>query len=104
MKEWKNKFMQEMACELHIMRQAYGEEMEAQKQGFQIKLEWIEQGFKNKLEQVDGKLKKIELRSKIVEIKVKALRFLGQLVNQNLLPTKAVTELSNNNPNKWVEK
>lgn len=39
MKEWKNNFMQEMARELHIMQQPYGEEIEAQRQDFKIESE-----------------------------------------------------------------
>ena len=77
MKEWKSKFMQEMARELHIMRQVHGEEMEAQRQSFQIELKRVEQGFENKLEQVGGKLEKMELRSKMLKNEVRALRSPG---------------------------
>ncbi len=74
MKEWKSKFMQEMARKLHIMRHVHGEEMEAQRQVFQNKLEQVEQGFENKLEHIGGKMEKMELRSKMLENKVRALK------------------------------
>ncbi len=104
MKEWKSKFMQEMAHELYIMRQTHGEKMKAQRQGFQIELEQIEQGFQNKLEEVGEKLEQVELRSKMQENEVRALRSPGQLATRNPPPTKAVTVSSSDNLNKRVEK
>ena len=104
MKDWKSKFMQEIARELHIMWQTHGEEMEAQRQGFQIELERVEQGFENKLEQVDGKLEKMKLRSKLLENEVRAVRSPGQLATRNPPPTEAVRESSSDTRIKRVEK
>lgn len=58
--------------------------MEAQRQDFQIELEQIEQGCQIELEQVGTKVEQLELRSKALENKVKALRSPGQLVRQDL--------------------
>lgn len=86
MKEWKDKVMQEMTRELHIIRQTHEEEMEAQRQGFQIELE-----------RVGGKLEQLELRSKVLENEVKALRLPGQLATRKSPPAKAVAVSSSGN-------
>ena len=86
MKEWKDKVMQEMTRELHIIRQTHEEEMEAQRQGFQIELE-----------RVGGKLEQLELRSKALENEVKALRLPGQLATRKSPPAKAVAVSSSGN-------
>lgn len=69
-----------------------------------IELKRVEQGLENKLEQIDEKLEKIELRSKMLENKVRALGSSEQSATRNLPPTKAVTELRRNHVNINVEK
>lgn len=68
-----------MMRELYIIRQSYEEVMEGQRQGFQIELEHVKE-----------KQEKLELRSKLLENKVKALKSLRQHTGQKTLPTKAV--------------
>ena len=86
MKEWKEKVMQEMTRELHIIRQTHEEEIKAQSQGFQIELE-----------RVGGKLEQLQLRSKVLENEVKALRLPGQLATRKSPPAKAVAVSSSGN-------
>ena len=86
MKMWKENFMQKMTQELYIIWQTYEEEMDAQRQGFQMELE-----------QVRGKLEQLELRSKALENKVKALRLPGQLATRKSPPAKAVVVSSSGN-------
>ena len=83
MKEWKDKVMQEMMRELHIIRQSHEEVVESQRQGFQIELE-----------RVGGKLEQLESRSKLLENEVKALKFPGQHTGRKIPPTKAVSPSS----------
>lgn len=61
-----------MEHKLNIILKVYRKEMEAQRQGFQTELEQVKQGFENKLEQIGGKLEKMELRSKMLENKIRA--------------------------------
>ena len=51
MQEWKENVMQEVARELHVIRQMHEEAMEAQRQSFQIELEHVG----GKLEQLESK-------------------------------------------------
>ena len=83
MREWKDQVMQEMARELHIIRQTHEEAMEAQRQGFQIELE-----------RVGGKLEQLELR---LENEVKALRFPGQHTSRKTPSAKAALPSSGGN-------
>ncbi len=83
--------MQELTRELHIIRQAHKEEMEAQRQGFQIQLE-----------QVGGKVEQLELR---LENEVRALRSSGQQAAQNPPPlAKAVVVSSSGTQDERAEK
>lgn len=85
-KEQKDKVMQEMTRELHIIQQTHERKIEAQSQGFQIKLE-----------QVRGKLEQLELRLKAIENEVKALKLLEHLATRKSLPAKAVAGPSSSN-------
>ena len=94
MRGWKDKVMQEITRELHLIRQAHEEEMEAQRQGFQIELE-----------RVGGKVEQLELRAKTLENEVRALRSSGQQAARNPPPlAKAVAVSSSGTQDERAEK
>ncbi len=93
MRGLKDKVMQEIARELHIIRQTH-EEMEAQRQSFQFELE-----------RICGKLEQLEFRSKTLENEVRALRSSGQLAARNPPPiAQAVAVSSSGNQNTRAER
>ena len=72
MQEWKENVMQEVARELHVIRQMHEGAMEAQRQNFQLELE-----------RMGGKVEQLESE-------VKALKFPGQHLARKTPPAKAV--------------
>lgn len=83
MKVQKDKIMQEIIRELHIIQLLYKEVMKGQRQGFQIKLECIR-----------GKLEEFESRSKLLENKVKVQESPGQQISRKTSPIKVVLPLN----------
>lgn len=58
LKEWKDKAMQELMRELHIIRQTHEKVIDGQRRGFEIELEGQRQSFQTELERVRGKLER----------------------------------------------
>lgn len=77
MKEWKEKVMQEVARELHGIRQMHEGAMEAQRQTFQLELE-----------RMGGKVEQLESE-------VKALKFPGQQLTRETPPVAVAPSSSN---------
>ena len=60
MKEWKENIMQEVARELHVIRQIHEGAMEAQRQSFQLELERMG----GKVEQLESEVKALKVRGR----------------------------------------
>ena len=58
--------MQEVARELHAIKQAYKEAMEGQKYSFQMELEKVREGFQREIEKVRRELHQVQLHWKIL--------------------------------------
>lgn len=71
--------MQEIIYELFIIWQLHKKIVKGQSQDFQIELEYVR-----------GKLGKLESRSKLLENKVKALKFLRKQISQKTSLTKTI--------------
>ena len=82
MQEWKHVVMQEVARELHTIRQAHEEAMEAQRCGFQMELEKVREG-----------LRLVESRSKTLEYEISSLKGRKQVPDQR--PTQDTPAIMN---------
>ena len=86
MREWKQVIMQEVAHELHAIRQAHEEAMEGQRYGFQMELEKVREGFQMELGKVREELHQVEARSTTLECEINAQK--GQKQSPKPRPTQ----------------
>ena len=86
MREWKQVIMQEVARELHAIRQAHEEAMEGQRYGFQMELEKVREGFQMELGKVREELHQVEARSTTLEYEINPRK--GQRQSPKPRPTQ----------------
>lgn len=85
--------MQEVAHELHAIRQAHKEVMEGQRSGFQMELEKVKEGFQNELEKVKRELYQVELHSTMLEYKMNTRKDQKQILKSR--PSQDILAIKN---------
>ena len=93
MREWKQVIIQEVARELHAIRQAHEEAMEGQRYGFQMELEKVREGFQMELGKVREELHQVEARSTTLECEINAQKGQKQLPKPR--PTQDMLAMKN---------